>query len=249
MQSQRYKPSSWARLGTRCREWGDIVQVALRFLSDRTGSAQATLPQPLSIQGDGRGQADVGVCHSFGDTTLYVHPVLCLYSLQQSYSPELPESCPCLSLQPTQADTFPWITLGQPPNYHNSYRLRELWGDAADHKQFCLCIPKTLLSPYAEACSDLITLHQAVLGCEAGSVWLSKNCGGHGLVGQTSVADSSLGAKRSPAAPKLSLDTHSLRVLGVLVQLSCAPGPPCPEHGGTFQSQLEVNQRRYLKHI
>lgn len=28
--------------------------------------------------------------------------------------------------------------------------------------QFCLCIPKILLSPYAEACSDLITLYQGV---------------------------------------------------------------------------------------
>lgn len=48
----------------------------------------------LSIQGDGRGWrlspvADVGGCHSFGGTPLYMHPLLCLYRLQQSYSPEL----------------------------------------------------------------------------------------------------------------------------------------------------------------
>lgn len=34
-----------------------------------------------------------------------MHPLFFLYSLEQSYSPELPESCPCLSLQPTQAGT------------------------------------------------------------------------------------------------------------------------------------------------
>lgn len=109
---------------------------------------------------------------------------------------------------------FPWITLGQSPNHHNSYRLRELWGDAADHKQFCLRIPKTLLSPHAGACSDLITLHQTVPGCGAGSVWLSKNCGGHGLVGQTSVVEIQTvplepSSHRWPAAPKLSLDQHT----------------------------------------
>lgn len=47
-------------------------------------------------------EADVGVCHSFGGALLYMHPLLCPCSLQQSYSSELPESCPCLSLQPTQ---------------------------------------------------------------------------------------------------------------------------------------------------
>lgn len=105
MQSQRYKPSSRAGPGARYGERGDIVQVGLSsqsvheeslpFLSDRTGPAQATAIATFHPGGWKGMEADVGVCHSFGGTPLYMHPLLCLYSLQQSYSPELPESCHC----------------------------------------------------------------------------------------------------------------------------------------------------------
>lgn len=114
--------------------------------------------------------------------------------------------------------------------------------------QFCLCIPKILLSPYAEACSDLITLYQGVklevFGCPRTVLAM-------GLYARPQL-QKSLGAKRSPlpSSPRaVPGQTHIHSVLGVLVQLSCAPGPPCPEHAGTFESQLEVNQRRHIIHI
>lgn len=195
----------------------------------------------LSIQGDGRGRrlspvADVGGCHSFGGTPLYMHPLLCLYRLQQSYSPELSDlkavpACHWSQHKQHSGAPFPWITSGQLPNHHSSYRLRELWGDAAEHKQFCLHIPKTLLSPYAEACSDLVTLHQTVPGCKAGSVWMSRNCGGHGLVGQTWDAE----IRAVPlepkghhwaAAPKLSLDKRVHTECWVSLSNSAAPQVP-----------------------
>lgn len=202
-------------------------------------------------------EADVGVWHSFGGASLYIHPLLCLYSLQQSYSPELPEGCPCLSLPVTAAHTsrhsgapFPWIPLGWPPNHHNHYRLRELWGDAADHN-FVYASPKYF-------CHLMLRLVLISLHCTRVWSWkclaVQELCWPWACTPDLSCRNpnSSLGAKRFPlpSSPRaVPGQTHIHSVLGVFVQLSCAPGPPCPEHAGTFESQLEVNQRRHIIHI